>query len=62
MDLLRWITLAALAMILIEGFCLSLFPEQVRQLLAEADPRSLQLAGLVETIVAVGLAAAVLLN
>jgi uncharacterized protein YjeT (DUF2065 family) len=62
MNTLEWIALAALSMILIEGFALSLFPEQIRQLLAESDPRALQFAGLAETIFGVGLVMVLLLR
>jgi uncharacterized protein YjeT (DUF2065 family) len=59
MDPGRWITLAALSLFLVEGFALAVFPHQFKQLLIEADPRALQLAGLVETLVAAGLIAGV---
>ena len=62
MDPLRWITIAAVCLFFIEGFVLSMFPEQLRQILIEAEPRSLQLAGWAETAVAVGLLAALLLR
>ncbi len=45
-------------MILIEGFSLALFPQQIKALLSEVDPRVLQMAGTVEALVAVGLLAA----
>jgi uncharacterized protein YjeT (DUF2065 family) len=62
MDPLRWITLAALCLIFIEGFVLSLFPEQLREIISQADPRSLQMAGWAETAVAIGLLAALLMR
>jgi uncharacterized protein YjeT (DUF2065 family) len=58
----RWITIAAVCIFFIEGFVLSVFPEQLRQILIESDSRSLQLAGLAETIVAIGLLAALLMR
>ena len=62
MDPLRWITVAALTLLLFEGFALSLFPEQIRRLLTESDPRSLQMAGLFETTVGAALLIALLLS
>lgn len=47
----------ALTLFLAEGFALSVFPRQFRQLLIETDPRWLQVAGLAETAVAVALIA-----
>jgi hypothetical protein len=47
----------AATLFLIEGFMFSLFPEQVLAALREAEPRVLQIAGLVETIVAASLLA-----
>ena len=62
MDPLRWITVAAVCIFFIEGFVLSVFPAQLRQILIESDPRSLQLAGWAETAVAIGLLAALLMR
>jgi len=53
MSSIQWVTATAVTIFLLEGFVLSVFPEQFKQLLAEADPRSLQIAGAAETIVAV---------
>jgi uncharacterized protein YjeT (DUF2065 family) len=57
---LRVIMILALSVFLVEGFALSVFPAQFKQLLLDADPRALQAAGLAETVIAVGLMAAVL--
>jgi hypothetical protein len=57
MDTGRWLTAMALTLFLAEGFALSVFPRQFRQLLIETDPRWLQVAGLAETAVAVALIA-----
>lgn len=62
MDPLRWITIAALTLLLTEGFALSLFPEQIRRLLTESDARSLQMAGLFETTVGVVLLVALFMQ
>ena len=62
MDPLRWITVAAVCIFFIEGFVLSVYPEQLRQILIESEPRSLQMAGWAETAVAVGLLAALLMR
>ena len=45
------------SLLLLEGFLFSLFPQQMLTMLREADPRTLQIAGLIETVVAVGLMA-----
>jgi uncharacterized protein YjeT (DUF2065 family) len=55
MPIAHWITLTAVSFILIEGFVLSIFPEQFKQLLSQADARSLQIAGALETLIAVSL-------
>ena len=60
MDLVRWLTLAALSMFLLEGFTLSVFPQQFQQLLATAEPRTLQVLGVVETMLAIGLIVGIL--
>ena len=60
MDLVRWLTLAALSMFLLEGFALSVFPQQFQQLLATAEQRTLQVLGVVETMLAIGLIAGIL--
>jgi hypothetical protein len=45
------------SLFLLEGFMFSLFPEQVLAALRETEPRMLQIAGLIETIVAASLLA-----
>jgi hypothetical protein len=62
MEPVQWIMLLALTLFLAEGFTLSVFPAQMQQMLAEIDPRVLQMAGLVETIVAVALMAGILVG
>jgi hypothetical protein len=62
MDIARWITMFALTLFLAEGFTLSIFPNQFREFLVQADPRTLQLTGLVETMVALSLIAGILAN
>ncbi|HVX10407.1 MAG TPA: hypothetical protein VHC22_04465 [Pirellulales bacterium] len=61
MDASRWMTLMALSLLLAEGFALSVFPRQFKELLSEADPRWLQAAGLLETVVAVVLMAGIIM-
>ena len=61
MDASRWLTLMALSLLLAEGFTLSVFPRQFKELLTEADPRMLQAAGLAETVVAVVLMAGIVM-
>ena len=43
-----------------EGFTLSVFPSQFKEFLVQADPRTLQITGLVETLVAISLIAGIL--
>ncbi len=57
-----WITLAALSLLLVEGFALSVFPHQVKRLLEDAEPSMLQILGLVETVIATGLIVGLMLN
>jgi uncharacterized protein YjeT (DUF2065 family) len=61
MDAGRWLTIVALSLLLAEGFALSVFPRQFKELLTEADPRLLQAAGLAETVVAVVLMAGIIM-
>lgn len=61
MDASRWLTLMALSLLLAEGFTLSVFPRQFKELLTEADPHMLQAAGLLETVVAVVLMAGIVM-
>jgi hypothetical protein len=42
---------------LVEGFMFSVFPAQVLAVLREAEPRTLQIAGMIETVVAASLLA-----
>jgi len=42
---------------LLEGFLFSLFPEQVLAAIREAEPRTLQIAGMIETVIAASLLA-----
>jgi len=60
MDVPHWITLFALTLFLAEGFTLSVFPSQFKEFLVQADPRTLQITGLVETLVALSLIAGIL--
>ena len=56
----RWLIIAAFSMILAEGLTLALFPTQIQQFLAELPPRGLQLMGMAEMLLALGLLAAAL--
>lgn len=60
MDPIRWIMLVALSLFLAEGFALSVFPTQFRDLISQLEPKSLQALGLVETVLAAALIAGVL--
>ncbi|HEY4310438.1 MAG TPA: hypothetical protein VGN12_13380 [Pirellulales bacterium] len=62
MDVARWMTLMALTLFLMEGFTLSVFPVQFKEFLAQVDPRAMQAMGLVETVLAVGLIAGILVG
>jgi uncharacterized protein YjeT (DUF2065 family) len=57
MGALRIVMIAAASLFLLEGFMFSMFPEQVLQALREAEPRMLQIAGLIESVVAASLLA-----
>ena len=57
MSVFKIVMLLGAGMFLIEGFLFSLFPSQVLQMLREADPRSIQVAGMIETVVAASLMA-----
>lgn len=61
MDATRWLTVMALSLLLAEGFALSMFPRQFKELMIEADPRLLQAAGLAETVVAMVLMGGILM-
>lgn len=61
MEPARWITVVGLTLFAAEGFALSVFPRQFQEFLADADPRVLQVAGLIETVVAAGLIAGTLI-
>jgi len=60
MNAIRWVMLIALSLFLAEGFALSVFPAQIKELISQLEPRSLQAAGLVETVLAAALIAGVL--
>ena len=62
MDVARIVTLVALTLFLLEGFTLSVFPQQFKEFLIEADPRAMQAMGLVETVLAVSLIAGILVG
>ena len=50
--------IAALCLFLAEGFALSVYPVQFRELVSRLEPRTLQAAGLMETVIAAALMAA----
>ena len=54
---LQVVMMVGASIFLLEGFLFSLFPEQVLVALREAEPRTLQIAGIVETVVAASLLA-----
>jgi hypothetical protein len=62
MDISRALMLVALLLFLAEGLTLSFFPVQFQRLLVELEPRALQAAGLVETLLALGLMTAIALG
>jgi hypothetical protein len=61
-DPVRWLTVLALILFLAEGFTLSVFPAQFKEFMTQVEPRTLQAAGLAETIIVVGLLAGILIN
>src|SRR5689334_5895326 len=60
MEMSRFVMVFALGIFLAEGFVLAVFPDRFKEFLLEMEPRSLQVAGLVETVVALGLMAGIL--
>lgn len=62
MPLAYYVAVFTLALLLVEGFILSVFPTQFRDLLAQTDPRTLQVFGLIETVVVAGLLAGLLVQ
>ncbi len=60
MQVVEWIALGTVSLWLAEGFLLAVFPAQIRQLLIEADPQVLHLAGVAEASLAAVLLAFVL--
>lgn len=60
MEPVRWMMVIGLTLFLVEGFTLSVFPAQFKELLVQMEPRMLQAAGLAETIIAAGLMAGIL--
>jgi hypothetical protein len=60
LDTIEWLVVAGLSLFFLEGFLLSVFPHQVKEWLAEVEPRTLQAVGLIETLIAVGLLMGVL--
>ncbi len=54
---LKIIMVLGASMFLVEGFMFSLFPKQMLAALREAEPRTLQIAGMIETVVAASLLA-----
>jgi uncharacterized protein YjeT (DUF2065 family) len=62
MDPARIAMTTALCLFLLEGFTLAVFPVQFKEYLEQADPRTLQAAGFVETLLAVGLMAAMIMG
>lgn len=62
MELLRLFMLIALTLFLVEGFVLAVFPAQFKEFMSEANPRLLQWTGLVETVLVLGVMAAIVLG
>jgi hypothetical protein len=58
----QWMTVVGLSLFLAEGFALSVFPRQFKQMLVEAEPGILQIAGLLETTIAAALIAGIMLH
>lgn len=62
MNISDWVMVFVLSLFLAEGFALVVFPVEFKELLTEADPRMLQMAGLAETVLVAGLMAMLLLG
>lgn len=57
MNAMKIIMVLGASIFLLEGFLFSLFPEQVLAAIREAEPRTLQIAGMIETVIAASLLA-----
>ena len=55
MTALKIVMLIGTSLFLLEGFVFTMFPAQVLDMLRDAEPRSLQIAGMIETVVAASL-------
>ena len=60
MTALKIVMLLGTSLFLLEGFLFTMFPAQVLEMLRQAEPRSLQIAGMIETVVAASLIASLL--
>ena len=60
MTALKIVMLLGTSLFLLEGFLFTMFPAQMLQMLRQAEPRSLQIAGMIETVVAASLIASLL--
>ena len=60
MTALKIVMLMGTSLFLLEGFLFTMFPAQVLEMLRQAEPRSLQIAGMIETVVAASLIASLL--
>ena len=58
--MLRWAVIILVNLLLFEGMLLFLFPERVQAFLTHADPRVLQVAGMIESVIGAGLLATIL--
>lgn len=58
----RWAVIVLVNVVLFEGMLLFLFPDRVQAVLTQADPRLLQLAGMLESIIGAALLALILLG
>ena len=53
----EWVTIIVLTLLLAEGFALVFFPDDIRRMLADIDPKMLQTLGVVELSLAAALVA-----
>lgn len=58
--MLRWVVIVLVNVLLFEGMLLFLFSDRVQAFLTDADPRVLQVAGLIESIIGAALLASLL--
>ena len=58
--MLQWAVIVVVNLLLFEGMLLFLFPDRVQAFLNQADPRVLQVVGMIESMIGAALLASIL--